>query len=118
MLALTVFPGSPAPYRWLVDEVGAPLGPDGLAAALNVLLFIPIGAMIALTRRRRLLWLAPALSVTIEMIQWLIPERNPDPRDVVFNTAGALIGYGIVALTRLAHLRLRSGDAATARERR
>ena len=113
-----MFPGSPAPYRWLVDEVATPLGPDGVAAALNVLLFVPIGALIALTRRPRLLWLAPALSVTIELIQWLIPERNPDPLDVVLNTAGALIGYGMVVLTRLAYLRLRSRDAATAGERR
>ena len=109
-----MFPGSPAPYRWLVDDVATPLGPDGVAAALNVLLFVPIGALIALTRRPRLLWWAPALSVTIETIQWLIPGRNPDPADVALNTAGSLIGYGVIALTRLAYLRLHSSATATA----
>lgn len=108
-----MFPGSPAPYRWLIDEVATPLGPNGVAAALNVLLFVPIGALVALTQRPRLLLLAPALSVTIEAVQWLIPERNPDPADVALNSAGALLGYGMVALARRAYLRLQPKVDAT-----
>ena len=116
VLALTVFPGSPAPYRWLIGEVATPLGPYGVAATLNVLLFVPIGALIALTQRPRLLWLAPAFSVMIETVQWIIPERNPDPADIALNSAGALVGYGMVALTRRAYLRRQADRGAGSME--
>jgi glycopeptide antibiotics resistance protein len=100
VIALTIFPGSPAPYRWAADRLEPWADPAHLAAALNVLLFIPVGAMLAITARARWLWLAPAMSVAIETIQWVIPQRNPSLLDVALNTAGALLGYVIVATVR------------------
>ena len=95
VITLTLLPGSPAPYQWAASRLDDWIAPDVLAAGLNVVLFVPIGAIIALTGRARLLWAAPALSVAIETAQWVIPERNPSLLDVVLNTTGAFIGHAV-----------------------
>ena len=94
-MTLTLLPGSPAPFQWAAGRLDDWIRPAVLAAALNVVLFVPIGAIIALTGRARLLWIAPALSVVIETAQWVIPQRNPSVWDVVLNSTGALVGYAV-----------------------
>ncbi len=61
----------------------------------NVLLFVPLGAGCALRR-----WTLPGttvfgciLSASVELLQLVIPGRFCGPRDVVTNTAGAVLGY-------------------------
>ena len=110
VITLTIFPGSPAPYRWAAGRLEPWVDPWTLAVTLNVLLFIPVGAMIAFLGRARWLWLAPLMSITIETIQWIIPQRNPSLLDVVLNTSGALLGYAVVAMLRRAYVALRSDD--------
>ena len=104
VLALTVFPGSPAPYKWAANQLEPWLAPAHLAAALNVVLFLPVGAMIALAGRPKLLVLAPLMSIAIETIQWIIPQRVPALLDVALNTSGALLGYLLVATLRRSYL--------------
>lgn len=66
----------------------------------NVVLFVPVGiALAGLLRERSTLvliaWtgcLAALLSVSIELVQRLIPGRATDVDDVIFNTLGALVG--------------------------
>jgi hypothetical protein len=73
-------------FRWLADAV------------LNVGLFVPFG--IAAGWRAKSLWrvvLAGALfSTIIELLQMVIPGRDPELRDIVSNTAGAAIGAMLV----------------------
>lgn len=68
----------------------------------NVVMFVPLGFLLAvLLRRRRWLVLPLAIAVTllIEVGQaLLLPERTPSLRDVVANTAGAAIGLAVVLL--------------------
>ena len=72
--------------------------------SLNVLLFIPLGAAIALvpwTRRKAaLLAGAAALPVAIETIQLLVPwlERGCESADVVDNLTGLVIGLAAGAM--------------------
>jgi glycopeptide antibiotics resistance protein len=73
----------------------------------NAIMFLPLGALIALYVRRQRWWLAVALgfllSVCIELGQGLfLPERTASVNDVVANTFGALIGGGAVAIVRFA----------------
>ncbi len=79
-------------------------GERGLADVLiNVILYLPLGAAIALCGWR-FPWAlaAPALmSLLIEFSQIWIPGRDPSLGDVTFNTFGAAVGIGIVASSGL-----------------
>ena len=72
---------------------------------LNTLLFVPLGATIALLLSRRLWPIAIlagfALSASVEYAQASIPGRVPDPADVLWNTVGGAIGVLLVTVPRL-----------------
>lgn len=69
---------------------------SGVEFTANVLMFVPLGLMFVLLLGRRLWWiaivLAVALTVGIEAIQVMLPERVADPRDLASNSIGAVIG--------------------------
>ncbi|UJP09506.1 VanZ family protein [Microbacterium sp. KUDC0406] len=89
-----------------------------IEGTLNALLFVPLGAALALLLSRRWWILAPliafALSFGVETIQARIPGRVPDLGDVLWNTAGALAGAIVAGLVRL----LRDGLTRARRVRR
>ena len=65
-------------------------------AIANVLLFVPLGFVLcALLPRlsRWALWVLCVLaSISVELAQSLLPERETTPRDVVVNALGAALG--------------------------
>ncbi len=66
-------------------------------SAANVLLFVPLGALVAAMSRRGHWWLGAVTglltSSTIELAQLLfLPARYASPADVLANTLGALLG--------------------------
>ena len=111
---LTLGPGRLiAPARWAllstIDALSAPIyvvfpqaEPDQV---LNTMLFVPLGAALALTLPRRAWWVGilacAGLSAAVEFFQTAIPGRVPDGTDVLWNTVGATIGVGAVVLPRL-----------------
>lgn len=68
-------------------------------AVANALLFVPVGALAALTLRRRgpvlPVLLGAGSSVLVELAQIAIPGRVPDPVDVVANTVGTALGVAL-----------------------
>lgn len=93
ILAVTLFPsqgsGGPGWNGCLV------CGERGVADALaNVILFIPLGAALALLplRPARIVTVAFLLSAAVETAQLVVPGRDPSPPDVLFNSLGALAG--------------------------
>jgi VanZ family protein len=92
---------------WLLQDVAAPVMtwlPGGPDQVLNTLLFIPLGATLALLLPRRA-WLVAivagfALSALVELAQESIPGRVPDAGDVLWNTCGGAIGVILVTLVR------------------
>ena len=68
----------------------------------NVLLFVPMGVLFALLLGLWRWWLAVAVgmvsTLVIEFVQLFLPARVSDPRDLLANTLGTLIGVGLVAL--------------------
>jgi glycopeptide antibiotics resistance protein len=62
----------------------------------NVAMFVPVGLFFLLLLGRRRWWLAIALGVVltcgIEFVQQWLPDRVSDPRDIVANSVGALVG--------------------------
>jgi len=114
ILALTLAPRSVvAPARGafmaLAERFAAPLVADlgypQLESGLNAVLFIPLGAALALLLGRRLWILAPLLgfgvSFAVEYAQMRIPGRVPDLQDVLWNTLGAAAGAAVAALVLL-----------------
>ena len=78
-------------------------------AAINVIgnigLFIPTGILLPSLYKRlggfgEALLAGAGLSLAIEMIQLLFPGSVTDIDDLILNTAGAAIGYGIYKLVR------------------
>jgi hypothetical protein len=92
-----------------VDAASAPLLawlPFGDAErVLNTVMFVPLGATVALLLGRRWWPLAiltcSAVSACVEHVQGSIPGRVPDPADVLWNTVGAAIGVAVVTVVRL-----------------
>jgi glycopeptide antibiotics resistance protein len=70
----------------------------------NVVLFIPVGALLAATLPRRMQWLALilvlVLAAGLETAQLLLAERRSSILDVVLNTAGGAVGVGLTAAVR------------------
>jgi VanZ family protein len=99
------------------DRLAAAGAPDWVDYAhlefgANIVMFVPLGALIALLLPRWEWWLAPiiglALSLGIEFGQaLLLPQRFATPLDVLANTAGATIGALIVTAVRLSRRRSR-----------
>ena len=74
-----------------------------LEFAANIVLFIPLGIILALIARRYLVFpLGFLISLCVESVQALLLDgRTPSLMDVVANTAGACIGLLIVEFAEL-----------------
>jgi glycopeptide antibiotics resistance protein len=68
----------------------------------NIVLFVPVGVLFVLLLGWRRWWAALLLGVgltaSIEFAQLFLPDRVADPRDLVSNSIGALIGVVLVLL--------------------
>lgn len=76
---------------------------DGLTLMLllNVVMFIPLGCILPsydIKSMKNILLISLAISVVIELVQTLFIGRVADIDDVVANTAGGCIGYGLYIL--------------------
>lgn len=112
LATLLLWPHGPALWRMNVDlylfflHLGVPpsVTPEHYAAALNVLIFIPVTlvSMLLVGRGRWWHWAlaGAALSVVVELTQSLLPARDMDIVDIVANATGAVIGAGLGALVR------------------
>lgn len=82
------------------------LGYSRLEFTANVVMFIPVGVLLALLLPPRRWWVAVliglGMTVAIETAQLFIPGRVSDVRDIVANTAGAAIGVAVVRVIRAA----------------
>lgn len=72
---------------------------------LNILMFVPLGCLLPLITEKakpykRLLWIPLALSILIELCQYMFHIGGCDVDDVLLNFGGASIGFLIVYLLR------------------
>ncbi len=75
--------------------------PEHYGLLLNVVLFVPLAALLALVTGRAWWWVTAVAalgSAVIELTQWAWLAREGGWPDVVANTLGALIGAGAVSL--------------------
>ena len=79
----------------------------------NVAMFIPSGIVLPIIYRRldsfvKVIWVGGSISLCIEMIQLPFSVRASDIDDLILNTAGVMLGYGIYALVRCLKIKKRN----------
>jgi len=116
-ITLDPAPGDPAGNPLLRELLRAVSAVPGLGwvdydvaeFSANVLLFVPMGVLFVLLLGAWRWWLAVAIGVAatlvIEFVQLFLPERVSDPRDLLANTLGTLLGVALVALVALVRRR-------------
>ena len=69
---------------------------------MNVVVFVPVGLLFGIAIRDRNIWTAlmfgAGLSVGIEVLQFVFRKGFAEVDDVMHNTLGCLIGYGVVCV--------------------
>lgn len=78
---------------------------------MNVIVFIPVGMMLGSLLRVKgscliVLLIGCSISVTIETLQFCFMKGFSEVDDVMHNTLGCLIGYGIYAIARYGYERI------------
>ena len=78
---------------------------------MNVVVFVPIGILLGSLIRVRGSWLITlavglGISVSIEAMQYFLKRGFAELDDVIHNTVGCLIGYGIYSVARYGYERL------------
>lgn len=90
---------------WVADilaTLGASREPSAIALEFiaNIALFVPLGLLLTIAAPRLHWWSVSIIgcltSVGIELIQFAIPSRFPTVSDVIANTAGTVIGVGLI----------------------
>ena len=76
----------------------------------NILLFVPTGAILPFVFKRlntfgKVLLIGVCMSVCIELLQLPFFERTTDINDVILNTLGCALGYGIYIFCKLMRAR-------------
>lgn len=81
---------------------------------LNVAMFVPLGLLLTLTFGARFFWVAAlaavAFTLSIEGLQQFIPSRVPDPRDLIANGLGGVVGALVAAAALTARRAPTSAD--------
>lgn len=72
---------------------------------MNVVVFIPVGLLLGIAFKQMTWWKALlvgcSISVTIEALQFFLMRGFSEVDDVMHNTVGCLIGYGIMTILRI-----------------
>ena len=115
-VGVAVLTFGPSPAQALYDGAQQVPGLDALPfgaieRAANVALFVPVGFLLqaALPRLPGVLtWLlCTAASLGVEVVQLVLPDRQPTLRDVVLNSLGAALGVALHAFV----VRLRASSS-------
>jgi len=101
ILVLTLRPGPETAVNVGATPLCLVCGARGMAdVLLNIPLFVPFGWALGAIgwRPRRALAVGFALSLTIELVQFLLPHRFPGIGDVIYNAAGTWLGATLWAV--------------------
>lgn len=77
---------------------------------MNVVVFVPVGILLGLTCHNVRWWqvsyICFLISVSIETMQYFLHRGFAETDDVMHNTLGCLIGYGIYSLVKIGYERI------------
>lgn len=86
------------PGSWLLRSTWTTGSPR--EAVANVVLFVPVGFLVARIRPWLGVVVAVGLTWAIEIAQISMPDRMSDPRDLVANAIGGVLGVVLSTVTR------------------
>lgn len=90
-----------------VQDLGwSSFGYTSLEVSANVLLFIPLGALLVICLPARVWWLAPIIASSISLLGevaqlLLLPERVASLSDFAANSIGGVLGSGVWRVAQL-----------------
>lgn len=77
---------------------------------MNILVFVPLGFLLGLTFKRLkwrgILLTGFGISLSIEIIQYFLRRGTAEVDDLIHNTIGCFIGYGIFLLSKIIYTQL------------
>ena len=83
---------------------------------MNLVVFIPVGLLIGVVLQQRKWWkiliIGCGISIVIETFQFLFMKGFSELDDVMHNTLGCMIGYGIYSLVRVGYERISERNMA------
>ncbi|GAA5083449.1 hypothetical protein GCM10025760_00090 [Microbacterium yannicii] len=86
--------------RGLTDATGVGFGSGWVEFVANIALFVPLGLLLTIFFRHP--WVGAAIAVVgsalVELVQIVIPSRQPSLRDILANVIGAVIGAAAASL--------------------
>ena len=66
---------------------------------MNIIVFIPVGVLMSLCWKRfqwwKILIIGCSLSLSIESLQYILIRGNANVDDIIHNTLGCMLGYGL-----------------------
>lgn len=72
---------------------------------MNVVVFIPVGLLLGIAFKQMILWKAVligcGIAITIESLQFFFMRGFSEADDVLHNTVGCLMGFGIITILRI-----------------
>jgi len=95
----------PRPLKWVPFVASGDAGASApIEVVINLVIFVPYGLFLGALAPTWAWWKAAAIflgtSILLESTQHLISTGSFDTTDLIVNTAGGLIGYGIFATLR------------------
>lgn len=81
-------------WEMLRGSVGITFGAGWIEFAANIALFVPLGFLLTILLKNPWfgIMLGIAVSIGVEIAQFMIPDRQPTLRDIVSNALGAGVG--------------------------
>lgn len=93
-------------YKEIIEKGSFHIHPEIL---MNVLVFVPLGLLVCSAFKSVRWWqtlmIGCGMSVSIELLQYILKRGTTEIGDVLHNTLGCLIGYGIYKLIQIVRIK-------------
>lgn len=93
-------------YKEIIEKGSFHIHPEIL---MNVLVFVPLGLLGCSASKSvkwwQILMIGCGVSVSIELLQYILKRGTTEIGDVLHNTLGCLIGYGIYELIQIVRIK-------------
>ena len=84
---------------------------------MNVIVFVPIGLLVGCTIKKmswkKVLFIGMGISLSIELLQLVFKRGYAEMDDLIHNTLGCMIGFGVYSLAKVGYERISKNHGST-----